>query len=127
MKPIPASLMQVPIGWCADRFNLYWLYAGAFALWCVAQGLTGLAGSLAVLIGFRIVLGIGESVYLPGMIKIVSLLFARKERGLPSGFSSCGVRMGLGGTQIEGRDDGHPVNLAKAFRRRDAAWRPSTE
>ena len=89
------SLMQVPIGWCADRFNLYWLYAGAFALWCVAQGLTGLAGTLAVLIGFRIVLGIGEAVYLPGSTKIVSVLFSRRERGLPSGISSCGVRMGL--------------------------------
>jgi len=89
------SLMQVPIGWCTDRFNLYWLYAGAFALWCMAQGLTGLAGTLAVLIGFRIVLGIGEAVYLPGSTKIVSVLFTRRERGLPSGISSCGVRMGL--------------------------------
>jgi ACS family D-galactonate transporter-like MFS transporter len=89
------SLMQIPIGWCSDRFNLYWLYAGAFTVWCVAQGLTGLAGSLAVLIVFRIVLGIGEAVYLPGSAKIVSVLFARHERGLPSGISSCGVRIGL--------------------------------
>ena len=89
------SLMQVPIGWACDRFNLYWLYAGAFTLWCVAQGFTGLAASLAALIGFRIVLGIGESVYLPGSAKIVTVLFTRNERGLPSGLSSCGVRMGL--------------------------------
>ena len=89
------SLMQIPIGWACDRFNLYWLYAGAFAIWCLAQGLTGLAGSLAVLIAFRVFLGIGESVYLPGSAKIVSVLFARHERGLPSGFASCGVRMGL--------------------------------
>src|SRR5437899_10348048 len=57
------ALMQIPIGWCADRFNLRWLYAGAFALWSFAQGLTGLAGSLVALIGFRILLGIGESIY----------------------------------------------------------------
>ena len=44
------ALMQIPIGWCADRFNLRWLYAGAFALWSLAQGLTGLAEILAVLI-----------------------------------------------------------------------------
>ncbi len=69
------ALMQIPIGWCADRFNLRWLYAGAFALWSLAQGLTGLAESLAVLIGFRILLGIGESIYLPGGTKIVSVLF----------------------------------------------------
>src|SRR5438094_10369943 len=37
------ALMQIPMGQCADRFNLRWLYAGTFALWSVAQGLTGFA------------------------------------------------------------------------------------
>src|SRR5690242_15877122 len=89
------ALMQIPIGWGADRFNLRWLYAGAFALWSFAQGLTGLAGSLAALIGFRVLLGIGESIYLPGGTRIVSLLFSRKERGLPSGLFDFGTRTGL--------------------------------
>jgi MFS family permease len=89
------ALMQIPIGWCADRFNLRWLYAGAFALWSLAQGLTGLAESLAVLIGFRILLGVGESIYLPGGTKIVSLLFSAKDRGLPSGLFDFGTRTGL--------------------------------
>jgi ACS family D-galactonate transporter-like MFS transporter len=89
------ALMQVPIGWCADRLNLRWLYAGAFALWSLAQGLTGWAGSLAVLIGFRILLGIGESIYLPGGVKIISLLFSGKDRGLPSGLFDFGTRTGL--------------------------------
>src|SRR5438309_3566146 len=89
------ALMQVPIGWCADRFNLRWLYAGAFALWSVAQGLTGLAKGLAALVAFRILLGVGESIYLPGGTKIVSLLFAPKERGLPSGLFDFGTRTGL--------------------------------
>jgi ACS family D-galactonate transporter-like MFS transporter len=89
------ALMQVPIGWCADRLNLRWLYAGAFALWSLAQGLTGLAESLAVLIGFRILLGVGESIYLPGGTKIVSLLFSAKDRGLPSGLFDFGTRTGL--------------------------------
>src|SRR5438552_603633 len=89
------ALMQIPIGWCADRLNLRWLYAGAFALWSLAQGLTGLAGSLTVLIGFRILLGVGESIYLPGGTKIVSLLFTRKDRGLPSGLFDFGTRTGL--------------------------------
>jgi MFS transporter, ACS family, D-galactonate transporter len=89
------ALMQVPIGWCADRFNLRWLYAGAFALWSLAQGLTGLAESLTVLIGFRILLGVGESIYLPGGTKIVTTLFTAKERGLPSGLFDFGTRTGL--------------------------------
>src|SRR5215469_14461153 len=89
------ALMQVPIGWCADRFNLLWLYAGAFTIWSFAQGLTGLASGLAGLVGFRILLGVGESIYLPGGTKIVSLLFAAKERGLPSGLFDFGTRTGL--------------------------------
>ena len=89
------ALMQVPIGWTADRVNLRWLYAGAFALWSVAQGLTGFAGSLAVLIIFRVLLGIGESIYLPGGTKIVSVLFEPAERGLPCGLFDFGTRMGL--------------------------------
>ncbi len=89
------ALMQIPIGWCADRFNLRWLYAGAFIIWSVAQGLTGLAGSLTVLLIFRILLGVGESIYLPGGTKIVSLLFSPKERGLPSGLFDFGTRTGL--------------------------------
>jgi MFS transporter, ACS family, D-galactonate transporter len=89
------ALMQVPIGWAADRVNLRWLYAGAFALWSLAQGLTGFAGSLGVLILFRMVLGVGESIYLPGGTKIVSLLFEPKERGLPCGLFDFGTRVGL--------------------------------
>ncbi|HEV2424541.1 MAG TPA: MFS transporter [Terriglobia bacterium] len=89
------ALMQVPIGWTADRVNLRWLYAAAFALWSVSQGLTGFAGSLGVLILFRILLGVGESIYLPGGTKIVSVLFEPIERGLPCGIFDFGTRMGL--------------------------------
>jgi len=89
------ALMQIPIGWCADRFNLRWLYAGAFAVWSVAQGLAGLSTTFRMLIAFRILLGIGESVYLPGGSKIVSLLFPPNKRGLPSGIFDFGTRTGL--------------------------------
>lgn len=89
------ALMQVPTGLISDRFNLRWIYTAAFTLWSLAQGFTGLARSLTVLIVFRILLGVGESIYLPGGTKIVSLLFSRKERGLPSGVFDFGTRTGL--------------------------------
>ena len=89
------ALMQVPIGWCADRFDLRWLYTATFALWSVACGLTGLAGSLAALIALRVVLGMGESIYLPGGSKAVSLLFPPKERGFPAGLFDSGTRAGM--------------------------------
>jgi MFS family permease len=89
------ALMQIPIGWCADRWNLRWLYAGLFAVWSLACGLTGFAGSLLVLILLRILLGVGESIYLPGGTKIVSMLFPSPERGFPSGLFDSGTRLGL--------------------------------
>jgi len=89
------ALLQVPVGWCVDRYDLRWIYSALFALWSLACGLTGLAGSLGALIGFRVLLGIGESIYLPGGTKIVSVLFAHRERGLPSGIFDSGTRAGL--------------------------------
>jgi MFS transporter, ACS family, D-galactonate transporter len=89
------ALMQIPIGYLVDRVNLRWIYAGAFALWSVAQGLAGLAGGLSTLVLFRALLGIGESIYLPGGSKIVSVLFPPKDRGLPAGLFDMGTRTGL--------------------------------
>jgi len=89
------ALMQIPVGWYADRWNLRWLYAGLFAIWSLACGLTGFAGSLAVLLLLRILLGIGESIYLPGGTKIVSMLFPSSERGFPSGLFDSGTRLGI--------------------------------
>jgi ACS family D-galactonate transporter-like MFS transporter len=89
------ALMQIPIGWLSDRFNLRWLYAGCFALWSLTCGFTGFAASLGVMLLLRVLLGIGESVYLPGGIKMISILFPAKDRGLASGLMNCGTRAGL--------------------------------
>jgi MFS family permease len=89
------TALQIPIGLCADRFNLRWLYAGAFALWSFAQGITGFAGSVGMLIACRMLLGIGESIYLVGGTKVVSLLFPLSQRGLPCGLFDAGTRTGL--------------------------------
>ncbi len=89
------SLMQIPVGWMVDRANLKWLYAGAFGLWSLACGFTGFTATLGTLIVMRILLGIGESIYLPGGMKIVTILFGAKDCGLASGIMNCGTRAGL--------------------------------
>jgi len=89
------TYLQIPIGACVDRFNLRWLYAGAFVLWSIAQGLTGFASSIAVFIACRMLLGIGESIYLAGGTKVVSLFFPLAQRGLPCGLFDAGTRTGL--------------------------------
>ncbi len=89
------ALMQVPIGWVTDRYNLRWLYPACFGLWSFTCGLTGFAGGLASMFALRVALGIGESIYLPGGMKMVSVLFPPKDRGLASGLVNCGTRAGL--------------------------------
>jgi MFS family permease len=89
------AAMQIPMGLLADRFNLRWIYAAAFALWSLAQGLTGLAASFGMLICFRVLLGTGEAIYLPGGTKTVSLLFPLSERGFPCGLFDFGTRTGI--------------------------------
>src|SRR5689334_22000745 len=89
------ALMQLPVGWAADRVNLRWMYAGGFALWSLACGFTSFVTTLGALLAMRVILGIGESVYVPGGVKIVSLVFTPRDRGLASGIMNCGTRAGL--------------------------------
>jgi len=89
------ALMQIPMGWAVDRFDAKWIYAGAFALWSVACGVTGLAGGLAALAVLRMLLGLGESAYFASSTKIVSQLFSPSERGFPTGLFECGTSFGL--------------------------------
>ena len=89
------ALMQVPIGLLSDRLNLRWLYAACFGLWSITSGLSGFASTLTALLLLRVLLGIGESIYLPGGMKMVSILFRPENRGLASGLINCGTRAGL--------------------------------
>src|SRR5581483_2611261 len=92
---ITYTLAQLPAGWLVDRWPLKWLYAGAFALWCLASAATGLASDLFMLIFFRLLLGIGESVYVPGGLRFISEQFGPTERSIPTAIFDVGCKMGL--------------------------------
>jgi len=89
------AVMQVAMGWCADRFHLRWFYAVCFAMWSLACGFTGFAGTLATLLVLRVALGIGEAIYVPGGMKLVGMFFDPGHRGLASGLMNCGTRASL--------------------------------
>ena len=89
------ALMQLPAGWSVDRFGLRWLYPCMFVAWSLTCSLTGLAGSLGMIVFLRVLLGAGESIYLPAATKIVGSLYPPRERGLPSGIFNSGARAGL--------------------------------
>jgi len=89
------TAIQIPVGVLVDRCRIRWLYAGAFAMWSTACGLTGFVGGVATLVAMRVLLGIGESVLLPGNLKLVNILFVPRDRGLPTGLCTSGTRLGL--------------------------------
>ncbi len=89
------AVMQIPMGWAVDRFDPKWVYAGAYALWSVACGITGLSGGLVAFVLIRMLLGVGESAYFATSTKMVSQLFPPAERGLPTGLFECGTSVGL--------------------------------
>jgi MFS transporter, ACS family, D-galactonate transporter len=96
------TAMQIPMGRIVDRYDIKKVYAVSFAIWSIAAAATGMATGLWTLIACRILLGIGEAVYLPGGIKVVSLHFKSHETAWPAGLFDLGTKVGLAiGTAVD--------------------------
>jgi MFS transporter, ACS family, D-galactonate transporter len=81
-------------GWMADRWNVGWVLAGGVAIWSVATGACGLAGSLAVMFGLRLILGAGESVAYPSYSRIIVNCFDERHRGFSNAAIDAGTKTG---------------------------------
>ena len=68
-------------GWLADRFSRWLLVGISVAIWSIASGWSGLAGSFFVLLCTRAFVGIGEAGYGPAAPTIISDLFPVERRG----------------------------------------------
>ncbi len=90
------TAFQLVVGWLVDRRDVKWVYAGGFLVWSLAMASTGLANSFAALFAARLVLGIGESVFLPSVSRIVVRLFPAERRGLPNALVDVGTKIGPG-------------------------------
>jgi MFS family permease len=88
------ALAQVPAGLWADRLNVYWLYAVAVAWWSAAGMGVALATTLPVLIGMRILLGLGESFNWPCALKVTSRILRPSDRSLGNGIFNSGAAIG---------------------------------
>src|SRR6266496_3067174 len=88
------TAFQLVVGWLVDRHDVKWVYACGFMVWSLAMASTGLANSFAGLLAARLCLGIGESVFLPSVSKIVVRLFPPARRGLPNALVDVGTKVG---------------------------------
>ena len=90
-------------GWMGDRFNVGWLLAGGLALWSLATGLTGLVNGFFVVLLFRLLLGVGESVAFPSYGKILAQHIPQEHRGIANAMIISGMSLGpAAGTLIAG-------------------------
>jgi len=73
-------LMQLGGGWLSDRFGSRGVLVGCVAAWSLFTGLTGVAGSLGVLLIIRFLFGIGEGAFNPASSVAIAEVFPKKER-----------------------------------------------
>ena len=88
------TAFQLVVGWLVDRHDVKWVYACGFLVWSLAMASTGLANSFAGLLAARLCLGVGESVFLPSVSKIMVRLFPPERRGLPNALVDVGTKVG---------------------------------
>lgn len=85
---------QFAIGWLSDRFCVYRLIATGLALWAVATFLTGFTTGLAMLVGLRVMLGIGEGVAFPSASKIIARHVSAQRRGIANSVLAAAIGWG---------------------------------
>jgi MFS family permease len=86
--------LQIPVGWLVDRFNVNVLLALGFLTWSLSTAASGLATGYAVMLGMRLLLGVGESVMFPATSKICSQYLPERRRGLANALIIAAIRWG---------------------------------
>lgn len=89
------AALQVPGGWLVDRIPPRVLYAVAIALWSLATIGIGFVGSVAWLIGLRLLVGALEAPSYPINSRVVTTWFPERERATAVGFYTSGQFVGL--------------------------------
>jgi len=78
------ALTQAPGGHLADRFGSRKLLIAAIVVWSIFTGLTGLATSLVMLIGIRVIFGVGEGLENGAQFRLIGQFFEPKEQAFAS-------------------------------------------
>ncbi len=85
---------QLVAGWLAERINAYRTLAIGLAIWSIATALTGLATGFVMLIGLRLLLGVGESASFPCTSKLLAQHLPPHRLGGANGLIGIGLSLG---------------------------------
>lgn len=96
------SVMGIPMGRIADRYNRCRLIIIGITLWCTMTACCGLARNYLQLFLARVGVGVGEAALSPAALSIISDSFPKEKRILPIGFYNIGIYVGAGLAMILG-------------------------
>jgi MFS family permease len=88
------ALLQIPVGWVAERFGAHRVLAAGLALWACATMLIGTAHSFVTLVLLRVMLGVGESAGFPCVSKLLAQVVPIGLLGLANGVTAFGYLFG---------------------------------
>jgi MFS family permease len=88
------TLLQIPVGWLAERYGAQRILAAGLTIWASATILTGFVHTFAALLGLRLVLGLGESSGFPSVAKILAAIVPAKGLGTANGIVALGYLSG---------------------------------
>lgn len=84
------ALLQIPVGWLAERYGARRVLAAGLSVWALATMLVGVAHTFATLLLLRILLGIGESVGFPCVSKLLASVVPRGSLARANGIVAFG-------------------------------------
>lgn len=90
------SVMGIPFGMMADRFDRRKLILVGVVGWSLATSLSGLATGFIQLLLARTAVGIGEAALSPAVVSTIADRFRPQRLGLAVAIYSCGVTLGGG-------------------------------
>ncbi len=85
---------QLLSGWLIDRFEVHLVFGVGFLIWSLATAATGFVGGFYSLMGFRLILGFGESVAYPAFSKIIASDYEESQRGMANALIDAGSKLG---------------------------------
>ncbi len=92
---LASSMALVPIGRLADIYGRKRVFIYGVITFVLASALTALSNSAAMLIGFRVLQGIGGAMLFSTAVAILTSVFPPEERGKVLGINAASVYVGL--------------------------------
>ena len=88
------TLMQIPVGWLAERYGAQRILAAGLAVWASATMLIGFAHTFVTLLALRMLLGLGESSGFPSVAKILAAVVPKEGLGTANGIVALAYLVG---------------------------------